>query len=70
MQVEIRVSIDFFLKSIVLVWTIAIWSVGVVETTVSMLKCRMVVHLVLAVTWSHHSQNFGETLPVLNTKIK
>ena len=70
MQVELSVSIELFLKSIVFVWTIAFWSVSVVEATVSVLKCRVVVHLVLAVTWSHHCQNFGESLPVLNTIIK
>ena len=69
-QMELRVSMDFVLNSAVLVWTVSIWTIGVIEVLarVSVIQSRMGVwHLRGTITWLHHGQYLREPLTVLNT---
>ena len=69
-QMELRVSMDLVFNSAVLVWTVSIWTIGVVEVLlrVPMIQSRMVIlHLRGTITWLHHGQYLGEPLAVLNT---
>ena len=54
-------------ESTVLVWSVSVGTVGVVElmVVVTVLKGRLVVDLLGAVTWSHHGEYLGEALSIL-----